>query len=98
MGFEVSILEVPLRSFGEMLAETLRNEGIDAYLMGTSFLNTAYLAEAGILDRDGTGWRLMVPLDQEKRAREILDELQDAGELVESDFEDTDDSDEYPPT
>lgn len=85
MNEEAVILEVNLRSLGEMIAGILRNEGIDAYLMGTSFLNTAYLAEAGLIDSHGIGWRLMVPFEQEKRAREIIEELQEAGELLEMD-------------
>ena len=80
MAEEVVIQEFVLRSLGEMVAEILRNEGIEAHLMGTSFLNTAYLAEAGLMSNDGIGWRLMVPADSADRARKIIAELQAVGE------------------
>jgi len=85
MAEEVIIQEFVLRSLGEMVAEILRNEDIEAHLMGTSFLNTAYLAEAGLISNDGVGWRLMVPADSAHRAREIIEELHKAGEM---DFDD----------
>ena len=86
---EVIILEVKLRSLGGMIAEILQNEGIEAHLMGTSFLNTAYLVEAGLLNDDGVGWRLMVPADQEERARQIISELEESGESAKNESEPT---------
>ena len=76
MDEEVVVLDVTLRPFGEMVAEILRNEGIEAHLMGTSFLSTAYLMDAGLLGESSIGWRLMVPADQAERAREVIAQLQ----------------------
>ncbi|GEM_PF-1560624 len=74
----VVIMEVELRSVGEMITEILQNEGIEAHLLGTSFLNTAYLSETGLLRSDSAGWRLVVPADQEDRARVIIAQLEAA--------------------
>lgn len=80
-------MEVELRSVGEMIAGILQNEGIEAHLLGTSFLNTAYLSEAGLLRSNTAGWRLVVPADQEERAREIIAQLEAAdGSAFSEDF------------
>jgi len=64
-----------------MIAEMLHNEGIDARVMATSFFGGALLAEAGLLTPDGGEWKIVVPEDQEARAKEILEELEKVGEL-----------------
>ncbi|MCK5833506.1 DUF2007 domain-containing protein [bacterium] len=78
---ETVILDVTLRSLGEMIKEILQNEGIEAHLIGTSFLSTAYLCDAGLIKPDGVGWRVVVPTEQAKHAREIIKQLEDIGEL-----------------
>ncbi|HHS50182.1 MAG TPA: hypothetical protein ENN07_03615 [candidate division Zixibacteria bacterium] len=84
---ETVVLEVTFRWIGEMVAEILQNEGIEAHLIGTSFLNTAYLVDSGLLNNDGVGWRLVVPSSQAERARMIIAELEASGKLEDSEIE-----------
>jgi len=76
----VSIAEFELRSIGEMVAEILRNEGIEAHLMGTSFLNSAYLMESKLFQDSKFSWRLTVPVSQVERAKQILAEFESSDE------------------
>lgn len=55
---------------GEMLAELLRNEGIEARFRGPS---TTLVGEA----RSVTAMAVEVPVDQEERARQFLQDLED---------------------
>lgn len=75
------VLRVDIRAFAEMIAQMLRNEGIDAQVLSSSFFGGAYGVELGLLTSEGAEWRIVVPEDQEIMAQEVLEELEEIGEL-----------------
>ncbi len=71
----IILLNVELRAIAEMVAEELRNEGIEAHIKSRTFFGGAYLTEGG-----GDGWLVIVPSDEAEQAREIIAQLEEAGE------------------
>ncbi|RKZ30614.1 hypothetical protein DRQ36_04920 [bacterium] len=82
MDEEKVILEIDIRPLGEMIVEILQNEGIEARLVAQNFLGSAYLTDGGLAYKNGA-FGIVVPSDEESRAREIIEQLKEAGELGE---------------
>jgi hypothetical protein len=81
MDKEEIYLDVSIRAFGEMVIEILENEGIEAALVPGDSITSALGSDKGVAD-----WKIVVPIDFIERAKQILDELQQAGELAEFEF------------
>lgn len=72
------VLDVNMRAFGEMVVEILNNEGISASLEAGDAITSALGSDKGNKD-----WKIIVPHECIERARQIISELEQAGELAE---------------
>jgi len=78
MDKEIIVLDTKLRAFGQMIMEILEHEGIEAILRPGDPLTSALGSDGGNKD-----WKILVQAENAERAKEILEELQMAGELAE---------------
>jgi hypothetical protein len=78
MEIEKTVLNTEIHSFAEMVAQILRDEGIEAEVISGNVLGSALQAEAGV--GVGGDWRVVVSTEDEANALKILDELEKAGE------------------